>query len=1081
MKISRLVLNNVWFYRRGHLGVLLGTALSAAVLTGSLLVGDSVDGSLRAFALQRLGDIHFALHIPNRFFARELADEIRNEVEGNVAAVLQLRGMALTDSRQVNQVQVIGPDSSFWNFSGASFSLAENEVAINEKLAAALAVKVGDEISLRVGKPGLLPRDAPLSSQRDAKSVRGRFTVRRILADGELGRFSLSANQVAPYNAFVNIRWLQKRTGLQGKANMILAGKGATTEKLAVAVSRVWKPEHLGLRFREEAGVVQLESDRIYLGPATARAAQAVAGARGTLTYLVNSISKDAKSTPYSFMIAGPVPEGMADDQVVINRWLADYLDAGTGDSLLIKYFTLLPSGRFEERDRSFRVHTVVEMDALALERKLAPRFPGLTDVNRCTDWDVGMPMDEELLKDKANEEYWNRYKQTPKAMVTLKAGQEMWENRFGCLTSVRWEGNAAEIRSNFMKEFDPAAAGLIFRPVREEALAAVSEAMDFGQLFVGMSFFLIAAALLLTGLLFVFGVQQRAEEMGTLLAVGWKPGLVRMVYLGEGGAIALLGSLLGAWAGTGYTRFLIWGMSRYWRGAVANSAIEYFARPQTVIIGAASGFICALLAMGAAMWRQAEHPARELLMADFSQEFLSAPGKNARDDFVGTEIVSGRAAIRKILPVLGVLAAAGITGYALTTDVQNVSMPFFLAGSLLLISGILFYDQILRRLDYMEDLPHLSGMAVRNVTRRRGRSLTVTGLLACGCFMVFAVSSMKEDVTAHADKRWSGTGGFAYFGQSTLPILGKEGGEVFQGLETVPIKVHDGDDASCLNLNRARSPRLLGVNPDVLSERKAFLTGENLWELLKLELPDGAVPALVGDADTAMWGLKMKTGVKKGAVLTYRDEQGRPFKVKLVDHLPMRLSVFQGTLLISEKAFTERFPAEEGYRMFLLDGTEADRTALLKKYARAGLDIVPATERLLEFYAVESTYLSMFLVLGVFGLAVGSMGMGVVVLRNVLERRCETALLHAVGFRRSVLKSLLMREHGILLVAGMVLGVLASALAMVPALFISQSKVSGLFLAGLLAMVAVCGVVCMAVAVSFALRGDMLRGLRNE
>ncbi|MEO1999253.1 MAG: hypothetical protein ABGZ17_28745, partial [Planctomycetaceae bacterium] len=39
-----------------------------------------------------------------------------------------------------------------------------------------------------------------------------------------------------------------------------------------------------------------------------------------------------------------------------------------------------------------------------------------------------------------------------------------------------------------------------------------------------------------------------------------------------------------------------------------------------------------------------------------------------------------------------------------------------------------------------------------------------------------------------------------------------------------VPLRVHDGDDASCLNLNRAQTPRLLGVDANQLSDRAQFL-----------------------------------------------------------------------------------------------------------------------------------------------------------------------------------------------------------------------------------------------------------------
>jgi hypothetical protein len=475
------------------------------------------------------------------------------------------------------------------------------------------------------------------------------------------------------------------------------------------------------------------------------------------------------------------------------------------------------------------------------------------------------------------------------------------------------------------------------------------------------------------------------------------------------------------------------------------------------VFASAVVSFVCAMFAIGIAMWRQTGHSARELLMADFSQEFESLQlGKLGR----------------VLYPVFGISAAAGIVVYALAGDVQSVTMPFFGAGALLLVSGILLCSTALRNTGRRGVLSHISGMALRNITRRRGRSLMVIGLLACGCFLVFAVSSMKEDVTAHADKPWSGTGGFRWFGESTLPVADDPGG--------VRLRVRDGDDASCLNLNRARTPQLLGVDPDAMSQRKAFLAGDDVWQLLKLELPDGVVPALVGDADTAMWGLEAKTGVEQGALLDYRDEAGTVFKVKLVGRLPMRLSVFQGTLLVAERRFIEKFPGEDGYRMFLFDDQVVEAAAM-KKYARNGMDIVPATQRLMEFYAVESTYLVMFLVLGALGLAVGSIGMGVVVLRNVQDRRTEIALLRAVGYRNCTLKKMLFIEHGLLLAAGLAVGVIASAVAMVPTLVISKSQGSALFLMGLLAVVGLCGAVCMIMAIRVSLRGDALSGLRNE
>ena len=68
MNSAVLVLRGLRFYRRTHLGVIAGCAVSAAVLIGALFVGDSVHGTLERIALARLGRIHSALDSGGRYF-----------------------------------------------------------------------------------------------------------------------------------------------------------------------------------------------------------------------------------------------------------------------------------------------------------------------------------------------------------------------------------------------------------------------------------------------------------------------------------------------------------------------------------------------------------------------------------------------------------------------------------------------------------------------------------------------------------------------------------------------------------------------------------------------------------------------------------------------------------------------------------------------------------------------------------------------------------------------------------------------------------------------------------------------------
>ncbi|MBN2310559.1 MAG: ABC transporter permease, partial [Candidatus Hydrogenedentes bacterium] len=680
------------------------------------------------------------------------------------------------------------------------------------------------------------------------------------------------------------------------------------------------------------------------------------------------------------------------------------------------------------------------------------------------------------LLKDEGNEAYWYAFRQTPKILVTLAAGQAMWGNRFGDLMTVRFpEGTTADdVRAILRREVAPAEAGLLFAPVRQQALDAVAQAIDLGGLFLGMSFFLIASTLILTALFFVFGVQHRAAEMGVLLALGFSPARVRVLFLAEAAAIALAGACIGAAAGAAYTRLLVFALGRYWQGAVAQTAILYHAAPGTLLTGAAASAACAMAAMALAVWRQtSRYPARELLAMDFSQDVRG----------------SGRPPALWP-PLCGLAAAIALIVYALATGTESVVGVFFGAGALLLVAGMGLCRYALGRIESARPTgpPTLTALSMQNAARRPGRSLSVAALLATGCFLVLAVSSMQEDLSAHAGERSSGTGGFDLFAETTIP-LPADALDSFAdaGLDAVALRVYDGDDASCLNLNRAQTPRLYGVDPAALSSRKAFLRpgSDDVWALLDLDLPGGLVPGLAGDSDTAMWGLKKRTGVTDGDVLDYRDEAGNAFGVKLVGRLPMRLSVFQGSVIVSHTAFARRFPSAEGFRTFLIDvpaGHQGDAAAELNaEFERSGMDAAPAIERLRRFYTVESTYLGMFLVLGALGMALGSAALGIVVLRNLLERRREIAILRAVGFPRPALFRLFAAEHGLLLLMGLVVGGLAAAVAMAPTIASAASNVSLALQAAILAFIALTGFACVAIALAAGLRGDSVEALRTE
>ena len=268
------------------------------------------------------------------------------------------------------------------------------------------------------------------------------------------------------------------------------------------------------------------------------------------------------------------VPIAMRDDELIVNSWLAEDLQAKPGDQVSLRYFVIGSSRRLEERTNQFTVHAVVPLEGLAADRTLMPDFPGLDKAESTRDWDSTLPIELNRIRPK-DEAYWKEHRGTPKAFVTLAAGQKMWANRFGDLTAVRYPpgADAPSVSRAILSSLDPAALGLSFQPVREQALAASEQAQDFGQLFLGFSFFLIGAALLLMALLFQFGIERRAGEVGTLLALGFTPRQVRRLFLWEGTGLAIAGAILGVPAGIGYAKAMLYGLSTIWRSAVGLPA----------------------------------------------------------------------------------------------------------------------------------------------------------------------------------------------------------------------------------------------------------------------------------------------------------------------------------------------------------------------------------------------------------------------------------------------------------------------------------------------------------------------------
>jgi putative ABC transport system permease protein len=1182
MTTATLLRRNLIYYWRTNAAVVCGVAIAVAVLAGALLVGDSVRASLRALVLQRLGRTAYVVSASN-FFREDLVGEWRAHpsfagasFEGACPLVV-FEGVVIDEAsgRRGGGVQVYGVDERFWQFQGldaARHALGEREVALSAGLAAELGTQAGGEILLRVEKPSAIPVES-LHGRKEDVGRTVRLTMREALAPADLGEFSLRPQQGAVRAVFVPLRRLQKDAEQEGRVNTILlstktTGDARSTDDAAQAqaVNRILRETFtladLGIKVRtlDAPHALSLETESAVVSEALRVQAEGAAkeagfGASAIFSYLANAISAGGREIPYSLVTAidaesfaglqreagqlsaspvsaspvsaspvsaSPVPEFESQGAaILLNDWAARDLGAKLGDAVSLEYYVWHDEGRLETRTAEFRLSGIVPMRGLAADRELTPEYPGISGTESLSDWDPPFPLDLARVRTQ-DENYWKEFRTTPKAFIPLTRGQELWQTRYGKLTSLRLHPSVDTpldtARANFEKTLrarvDPLAANFALYAARAEGVRAARGATDFGEYFLYFSFFLVVSALLLTALFFKLGIEQRLREIGILQAVGFPAAKIRTLFLAEGALLAVLGSLLGLAGALLYGAFVMHGLRTWWVDAVGTRALSLHVSPVSLGVGGAGGIVAALVCIWWTLRSLAHVSARELLTGTSDNAAAVATKTTRRRaakmrEKLGLQFRSPARRGASVSLLFGMLCAALgllLLAAAALKWVGDVA-GFFGAGTLFLVALLCFQAAWLRA----NKRTTIQGrgwwpvmrLGFRNATHRPARSVLCIALIASATFIIVAVDAFRRDAAdAASTDRKSGTGGYTLLAESLLPLAhdpnteaGREALNLSAQEETATLtnvsftrfRLRPGDDASCLNLYQPREPRILAPTPSFITEgRFTFAdslaaTGAeraNPWLLLERELPDGAIP-VIADANSLTYVLHRKLGEE--IVLDEGTEQA----VRLRFVAALSDSLFQSELLMSEKNFLRAFPAQEGYRFFLLDAAP-ERTAsvaalLESRLSDFGFDATGAGERLAEFHRVENTYLSTFQTLGGLGTILGTLGLATILLRNVLERRRELALLRAVGYNARHFALMVVAENALLLGCGLLTGVTCALLAIAPAFYARGGHLPTASLALLLSAVVLTGLAASLAATAAALRSPLLPALRAE
>jgi len=907
-----IVFRSVAYYRTATLYQFLIILLLSAIITGSLLVGISVRKSLLTSNQLQLNGTGLVIHSGSRYFPQSLVERLEKASGEKCEGILETKGWvrSFSTGETALNIQVFGINNQFFKFNNSPgiISLDKGEVAINKKLADKLNLRIGDDIILRIGKISDIPSRSPFAPESDDFESFV-LTIKEIIAQDGPANFTLGLSHTRPLNIYLSLSEFNNYFAGNPKINRILIkdNKELTLESIRDDLVNVFNTEDAGLSLRhvETCNQQEIISNRIFISESEVEEiTAAIPEASPIITYLANQINLGTRSTPYSFVSALPYQlyDNLPDENgIVINKWLANDLDATIGDSIRLSYYIMGNYKNLVEKTHDFIISDITDQVSIWSDPKLMPEFPGISGSESCSNWDAGIPIALDEIREK-DEDYWDNFKGTPKAFIGYEKGRELWGNNFGPATAIRFPDNIERdyILNKLNGHIDPLNIGFRIINASNNAIEAAENSVDFSTLFLSLSFFIILSSLILLILIVSSHLSTRQDQISTLRALGFSDKLITRIFFLESGSTAFLGSLAGAFTGNLFNILIIKSLNSVWRGAVQTDTLRSFFDITSMLIGLAVTMILVLLVL----WMYLRNQLR----------------KHRADHVSGKKnFLENNMKLFFILP--GIILIIQIVFALLIPGTGTVL--WFVTGVTLFAAIVLYYRLIISL--FRKRNPKKSGSLVNSFwpyyTYFPSRAITPILFLAAGIFIVVITGANRKSYNVDTISRESGTGGYLLWGETVTPFAydlnSPEGKKEYElpitnesGLYFIQAKRADGDDASCLNLNSVESPPLLGIDASHFSIRESFsfatfmkgLDVRNPWDALSLHPSRNTIYGII-DQTVLQWNLKRKTG----DTLILSTENGELLNIILAAGL--KSSIFQGHILIGHHNFNRFFP----------------------------------------------------------------------------------------------------------------------------------------------------------------------------
>ncbi|GAB6010915.1 FtsX-like permease family protein [Viscerimonas tarda] len=1011
-----LTKTNITFYIRYYKLIALAVLIMVAVIVGSLVVGDSVRSTLVQRVHERLGNTETILFSKNSFLESSVVDDPLFEGQGH--GVLLSNGF-ISNVGQLIPVMVWGVDDK---------DIPKGGAKINQTLAEELKFKVQgskfevgeSEIVLRLPATGLAPSGSLFVTDNYTSSAR--LALAGVVDAANGGNLNLKNEQIVPYNIFVNRTELASILEIENKINLILCEKPVSYADF----SKIWTPALSGLNENRYAGFTEITSDRVFIqGDVVQTLCSNHPNANRLFSYLVNSIGKDGalpvSTIPYSFVTAADQYKGRAlrNDEFIFSDYAANRIGAKLDDSICITYYVSKDLKTLSVDTLYGRVGQIVPLSELAVDKTLSADFPGLSDVEKCTDWDSDLPIDMSLIT-KEDEDYWTQYRTTPKILIPYSAVYEKWGNAYGNATAIRFPSASPVIAS---PELEPAMFGIQLIQPKEMGLNAARNGVDFSSLFLSLGFFIILSAILLMLVPLSEMLYVRRNEIALFSALGYSKKRIVGILWRESAPVVVIASLLGIVAGLLYTWLILTLLGSLWKGATHTGGFTLFPSLSVVLAGFVAGLAISLV----------------LLWRSLSSKFKKPLQPPRRGGFK--------------VPLRGIRGLSTLaTLFCIFLAATNTASLFVVSGFLLIVTAACWGDYIIQikgkpsplipRRGTFRASPagRLEGLSWSNLYANRKRTLLSFFTLTAGVFIVFSVGLNRRGF-ADSSQLTSGTGGYSLWCESSVPVyhnMATEAGREKLALSDLPedtrviqMTRYSADDASCLNLNKVSQPTVLGVDMNLLKTadfeiEKHIYSGEKpVFDALQTGT-DSVYPVLI-DETVLMWGLMMNLG----DTISYESGAGKRVYLQLAGML--KNSVFQGNVLMDKQLFSEIWGEITGSEIALvkINETETEETKKLLSQAlnEYGVKVTTTAQRLKEFNSVTDAYLNIFLTLGGLGLLLGIMGFIIVIRKDLSSRTEQIALYRSLGFTDDRISKILVSENRLVPLSAVVVGVVSSLL----------------------------------------------------